>query len=184
MKRHWILVCGSALLFAVACADGGGTTEEAAAPAAAGEAAATEAPAASTPAEETTPAAEPASAEAPAEGEAPEAAPRLVAPARGTVEIQLTQPRSRRDGEFVVTTFRVKNMANAPLAGLRIDEFWYDKSGNPVGGAPTFRQRTPLQPGEVIDVELRTPTNPAMNQPQWQFRHANGEIRTTRVDKL
>ena len=175
MKRHWILV-GSALLFAVACADTGGTTEEAAAPAAA------EAPAASTPAEET-PAAAPARAEAPAVG-AESAAPRLVAPARGTVEIQLTQPRARREGDFVVTTFRVKNMANAPLAGLRIDEFWYDKSGNPVGGAPTFRQRTPMQPGEVIDVELRTPANPAMNQPQWQFRHANGDIKTTRVDKL
>ena len=108
---------------------------------------------------------------------APAAAPRLIAPVRGDVELGHTRPVSRRDGNMVVTTLKVKNLAKGAIAGLKVDEFWYDKNRQLVAGAPSFRYRKPLQPGEVIDVELRTPVNPAMSQPQWKFEHANGTIR-------
>ena len=29
---------------------------------------------------------------------------------------------------MVVTTIKIKNMAAAPIAGLKVDEFWYDKA--------------------------------------------------------
>ena len=38
--------------------------------------------------------------------------------------------------------------------------------------------------GEVITVTLETPADPRMNRNQWQFSHANGEIKPTLVAKL
>ena len=109
---------------------------------------------------------------------------KLVAPARGEVELGYTKPVSKNDGKFVTTTIKVKNLAQGAIAGLKVDEFWYDKAGNPVTGAPSFRLRKPLQPGEVIEVVLKTPVNPKMNQPQWKFEHANGKVKTTLLPKL
>ncbi len=130
-------------------------------------------------AEQTKPAVTP----TPAQGDAA-ARPKLIAPVRGEVELGHTRPDTKRDGNMIVTTIRVKNLANGAIAGLKVDEFWYDKAGNPVAGAPSFRYRKPLLPGEVIDVVLRTPANPAMNQPQWKFEHANGKIKTVLMPKL
>ena len=85
---------------------------------------------------------------------------------------------------MVVTTIKIKNMASAPIAGLKVDEFWYDKAGEPVTGAQPFRYRKPLMPGEVIDVVLKVPTNPKMSSNQYKFEHANGTIKATRLPKL
>jgi hypothetical protein len=99
-------------------------------------------------------------------------------------EVQLTKPVTRRVGGEIVTTMTVKNTsATGSIVGLKIDEFWYDKAGTPVTG-DTFRHRTPLQPGETVDVTLRTPVNPRMDRNQYQFVHANGEIKTTVVAGL
>jgi acyl dehydratase len=78
----------------------------------------------------------------------------------------------------------VQNAANAPLAGFRVDEFWYDKGGQPVTGAKTFRHPKPLQPGETIDVTLEVPRHPAMSQNQYKFEHANGKIKPVLKPKL
>jgi hypothetical protein len=113
------------------------------------------------------------------------AAPRkLVSPVRGVAPIEYTAPQAKRDGNFVVTTFKVKNIATAPIAGFKVDEFWYDKAGNAVTGAPTFRHRAPLQPGEVIEVVLKVPVSPQMNSNSYKFAHANGDIKPTKVAKL
>ena len=31
---------------------------------------------------------------------------------------------------MIVTTIKVKNLAAGPIAGLKVDEFWYDKAGS------------------------------------------------------
>ena|SRR5688572_15839005 len=118
------------------------------------------------------------------EGAAPAGPRKLVSPVRGVASIEYTPPLPKREANFIVTTFKVKNTASAPIAGFKVDEFWYDKAGNTVGGAPTFRHRQPLQPGEVIDVVLKVPSNPAMNSNTYKFAHANGDIKPTRVAKL
>lgn len=69
------------------------------------------------------------------------------------------------------------------IAGLKIDEFSYDKAGTLVTG-DTFRHRTPLQPGEIAEVTLRTPVSPRMDRKQYQFVHADGDRKTTVVPKL
>ena len=111
-------------------------------------------------------------------------AQKLVAPVRGQAEIGFTNPVSKNDGKFITTTIKIKNLSTGAIAGLKVDEFWYDKAGDPVTGAQPFRYRKPLQPGEVIDVVLKVPVNPKMNRNQYKFEHANGTIKTTKLPKL
>jgi hypothetical protein len=125
-------------------------------------------------------------AAAPAQG-APAERPRLVAPVRGVAQIGYTKPMVKRgkvgDKDFVITTMQIKNMAAGPIAGLKVDDFWYDKGGNPLP-SDSYRHPRPLQPNEVITVTLETPADPRMNRNQWQFSHANGEIKPVLVAKM
>jgi hypothetical protein len=114
-----------------------------------------------------------------------EGAPKkLVPPVRGEATIGYLKPVSKREGNMIVTTIKIKNLSNGAIAGLKVDEFWYDKAGDPVTGSQPFRYRKPLQPGEVIEVVLKVPTNPKMDRNQYKFEHANGTIKTTLLPKL
>jgi hypothetical protein len=125
-------------------------------------------------------------AAAPAQG-APAQRARLVAPVRGVAQIGYTKPVVKRGKvggkDFVITTMQIKNMAAGPIAGLKVDDFWYDKGGNPLP-SDSYRHPRPLQPNEVITVTLETPADPRMNRNQWQFSHANGEIKPVLVAKM
>lgn len=117
----------------------------------------------------------------------PAARPRLVAPVRGVAQLGYTKPVVKQGKiggkEFVITTIQVKNMATGAIAGLKVDEFWYDKAGNPVTG-DNYRHPKPLLPGEVITITLETPRDPRMNRNQYNFTHANGEIKAALQPKL
>ena len=98
--------------------------------------------------------------------------------------LEITKPATRVVGNEVVTTFVVRNPATTgAIAGLKVEENWYDKGGNPVTG-DTYRHKQPLKAGEIISITLRTPRNPAMNSNQYQFSHGNGTIKTNIVPKL
>ena len=104
-------------------------------------------------------------------------------PLRGTAELGFVQT-AKLEGNMIVTTFQVKNLSvSNAIVGLQISEFWYDKAGNPVTG-DNYRHPRPLQPGEVITITLETPRNPAMNRNQYNFTHANGDIKATLQPKL
>jgi hypothetical protein len=128
----------------------------------------------------------PATTPAPA-GQAPAARPRLVPPVRGVAQVAYTKPvvkAAKQEGrDFIVTTFQVKNTATGSIAGFMVEEFWYDKGGEPVTG-DRFRYPKPLQPGEVITVTLNTPRNPKMDRNSYKFSHANGDIKPVVQAKL
>jgi len=117
--------------------------------------------------------------------QAPPAAPaKFVPPIRGEAPVSMTKPVTTRTKDEIVTKFKVKNpSATGSIAGLKISEFWYDKGGNPVSG-DEFRYRKPLLPGEVIDIELRSPVNPKMASSQYKFEQANGAVKPTVVAKF
>src|SRR5918996_641924 len=69
---------------------------------------------------------------------APAATGKPAPPVRGQAELGYTRPVSKRDGGTIVTTIKVKNLSTGAIAGLKVDEFWYDKGGDPVTG-DTFR---------------------------------------------
>ena len=97
---------------------------------------------------------------------------------KGVAELGLTKPVSKVDGKDVVTTFKIKNLSKAAIVGLRIDEYWYDKEGNPSPG--DTKQLKSLAPGVATPIELRTPRTANMNRNTYQFSHANGTV-TTKV---
>lgn len=108
---------------------------------------------------------------------------RLVPTVRGLAEIGYEQPTARRDGSFIVTRFRVKNLAENAIAGLQVDEFWFDSDGNTVTG-DSVRFREPVLTGQVVDIELRVPRNTAMDRSNYEFSHQNGEIKATLFDTI
>jgi hypothetical protein len=174
MKKHPMLALASALLLAaVACVDAeqADTTDDATAVA--------EAPPAPAPA------AAPAEQTPAAPAQAPAARTKFVPPIRGQAELGFMKPVTKREKNGdIVTVIKVKNLSTTgSIAGLKVDEYWYDKAGDPVSG-DTFRYRKPLMPGEVIDVTLRTPYNPKMDRNSYNFSHANGEIKTKSVPKF
>jgi hypothetical protein len=111
-------------------------------------------------------------------------APRkLVAPVRGEAAVELTAPNTQVVGNNVVTTLRLKNVASGPIAGLRIEENWFDRNRNPVPG-DVYRHPRPWAVGEVIEIKLTTPRKAGMGDNRYNFSHANGTIKTTVVKKL
>ncbi len=118
---------------------------------------------------------------------APAAPAKLAPPVRGPVNIAVTKPTTKagkvEGKDFIITTFKIKNLSTGAIAGFKADEFWLDKGGNPVGG-DTFRSRKPIQPNEIVELSFSTPRNAAMNNNQYRFSHANGEVKTQLVPKL
>ena len=127
------------------------------------------------------PAAKPAT---PAPQAAPAAPAKFVPPIRGEAVVNMTKPVVKRLNGEIVTSFKVKNPSTTgSIAGLKISEFGYDASGNPVSG-DEFRYRKPLMPGEVVDVELRSPINEKMKNSQYKFEQGNGTVKPSVVAKL
>jgi hypothetical protein len=111
-------------------------------------------------------------------------APRkLISPQRGEATVEITKPDTKLVKNEVVTVILVKNTSANPIAGLKIEENWYDGAGTPVGGG-VYRHTKPLMKDEVIRVELRTPRSPKFKSNQYQFTHANGAVKPTVVKSL
>lgn len=119
-----------------------------------------------------------------APAQAPPAAPaKYMPPVRGVADIGYTKPETKVIKDEVVTTIKVKNLSVGPVAGLKVEEFWWDKAGNPVTGS-VDRLKKPLQPGEVATITLRTPKNPKMDRNNYNFTHANGAVKTKLLKTL
>jgi hypothetical protein len=104
-------------------------------------------------------------------------------PVQGMALINVTKPEVKVKGTEVVTTIKVKNMSLGSIAGLKLDEYWYDKGGNVVTG-DTKRMMKPIMPNEIVTIELHTPKDPKMDRNSFQFSHANGKIKVETVPKL
>ena len=120
-----------------------------------------------------------AKAAAPAAAPAPAAKAGFVTPLKGEGAVQVVPGTSKFDAKSkeVVTTYKVKNMSSAPIAMLKVDEYWYEK-GKMVS-TDTQRYKKPFQPGEIVEITTRAPaaTPPT---PTWTktatFSHMNGKI--------
>jgi hypothetical protein len=104
-------------------------------------------------------------------------------PFKGQADVEFIQPVSKRNGETVVTTIKVRNMASAPLARLKIAETWFDTKQNIVAAGEGTLDK-PLGPGAVDTVVIQTPWTAKMNGNSWSFSHANGTVKPKRVKSL
>ncbi len=187
MKRLEFLLLASFVgigLLAVGCGGSGDT----------GGAAPQDQPAASAPAEAGEPTSERASATEPsearagdqgaAEGKRPARRRRISRPppVRGVASVRIVT-ETKVEGNEVISTIRARNMSRGSITRFTASEYWYDDQGNATpGGSRTYRK--PFLPGEVIELELRTGKNENFYQNQFEFSHANGDIRATVVKSL
>lgn len=102
--------------------------------------------------------------------------PKLIAPVRGEARIGTLKPDTKVVGKEVVTTIQIKNLMSAPVAGFKVEEFWYDKTNNLVPGSREIVRR-PIQPGEVVTITLRTPRDARMSRNNYRYSHANGTVK-------
>lgn len=109
---------------------------------------------------------------------------KFLRPVRGVAEVQHLPTKIQRTKTEIITTITIKNVSNAPIAGLKLDETWYDKQGGLVPGGDTQRLAKPLQPGEVATVVLKDPLEPRMYNQRLQFSHTYGTVKTTPVKKF
>jgi hypothetical protein len=107
---------------------------------------------------------------------------KFISPIRGEAEILVMPPVTKVvKGSEVVTTIQVKNASTEPIAGLKVEEFWWDRSGNPTAGGDTKRASKPLMPGEVLTFTLQDVKDASMYRNTYQFSHQYGKIRTKPV---
>lgn len=106
-----------------------------------------------------------------------------VKPIKGLVTVDVIRGATKKVGNEVVTVLKVKNTSSGSIALLKVDEYWYDKKSVIVSG-DTRSVRQPVQPGQIVEIECRSPYNPAAFQNQYFFSHANGQVKATVVKKF
>jgi hypothetical protein len=103
-----------------------------------------------------------------------------VTPLKGTANVEFIQAQPKKVGDEIVSTMKVKNTSDGAIALLKIDEYWYNKKREQVG-ACTQRVRQPINPGQIVDVEIRCPYNADIDTNQLMFSHANGQVKPKSV---
>lgn len=116
-----------------------------------------------------------------AQTQAPAKPAKYVPPVRGNATIEVIQLPSKRVGDRMVTTIKVRNTSRGSLNLLKAEEYWYDKNMKIVSGDSQAHKKAPILPGEIIEMTLRSPVHPNLNRNQILFRHANGEVKATAV---
>jgi hypothetical protein len=114
---------------------------------------------------------------------APTAPAKWVKPGKGTAYIEVIRGNSKRVGNDMVTALKIKNTSDGAIALFRVDEIWYDRKLKQVTG-DTYTHRTPFNPGDIIDVTLKSPIRPDLYQSQYAFSHANGKVNAKQVKKF
>ena len=101
-------------------------------------------------------------------------------------KLQDSQPYTPwKVGQDIVTVIKVKNTSAGAISLLKVDEYWYDKKLNVVTG-DSQPYRKPFNPGEIIEVTLKSPIKPNVElyRSQYQYSHANGDIKVKAVKKF
>jgi hypothetical protein len=110
---------------------------------------------------------------------------KVVPPIKGEATIEFTQPVTKAlpGKNLVQTTIKVKNSTPNPIARLMVAETWYDAGGAIVAGGRGVINGL-LQPGEVQTITIETPYSAKMKSNNWNFTHANGTVKPTKVKAL
>lgn len=117
------------------------------------------------------------------QAQAPAARAKWVQPVKGLATIEVIRGNPKQVKNEVWTVLKIKNTSSGAIALLRADEYWYDTSRKLATG-DTYRHRQPFNPGEVIEVTMKSPIKPNLTQSQVSFEHANGKVQAKSVKKF
>jgi hypothetical protein len=107
---------------------------------------------------------------------------RMRPPLKGTAYIELIKGNAKVVGKELRNTHRVKNVSDAPIVGLRIDEYFY--VGQKEASVGSGKLRTALAPGEIAEITTEAPLAVGITGSQLQFSQANGPVKPTAVKKF
>ncbi|HEY7285062.1 MAG TPA: hypothetical protein VH497_06460 [Vicinamibacterales bacterium] len=118
----------------------------------------------------------------PAGSTAPAAPAKFVPLLKGAASIQFIQEKPKVVGNDIVTILHVKNMSAGPIGLVHIEEFWYDKNQKQVSGDTEIVKR--IDPGQIVNVTMKSPKKPDLYMSQYRFSHVNGKVDLKRVTKF
>jgi hypothetical protein len=107
---------------------------------------------------------------------------RMRPPMKGNAFVDYQQISSKVVKDEIVTTMKVKNTSNSPIIGFRIDQYFF--RGKEEISSGTGKVRSPMAPGEIVQVEIRSPVKPGITANSMRFSHANGDVRPTASKNL
>ena len=108
---------------------------------------------------------------------------RMRPPLKGTASIEFIAVKPKVANGEVQGVIRVKNVDNAPIVGLVVEEYFYSK-GQEVSACESH-VRSPIAAGEIVDIAISCP-NPKeqVDNNNLRFRHANGKVQPKSVKKF
>lgn len=108
---------------------------------------------------------------------------RMRPPYKGTASIEFIANKPKVANGEVQGVIRIKNLENAPIVGLVVEEYFYAK-GKEVSACEA-RVRSPIAAAEIIDLPISCP-NPKeqVDNNNLRFRHANGNVAPKAVKKF
>ena len=115
----------------------------------------------------------------------PAAKAKWIPPVKGLATIEVIRGNPKPVGQEMQTVLKIKNTSSAPIALLRADEYWYDSTRKLASG-DTQRYPKLFQPGEIIEITMKSPIKPGQQlaQSQIQFAHANGKVEVKSVKQF
>ena len=104
-------------------------------------------------------------------------------PIKGQAEVEFVQPVSKRNGEVVTTTVRVKNMSPGPIARLTIAETWFDGQTQVAAGQGASGQDPGAGRGRHRHHSDALERQNERQQLELQSRERHGEAQEGREDR-
>jgi hypothetical protein len=114
-------------------------------------------------------------AQAPTAAQSPAKPAKYIPPVKGLATIEVMQS-SKRAGKEMVTTVKIRNTSKGAINFLKADEYWYDASLKIVSASQYAHKKAPIQPGEIVEITLRSPVKPGIQRNQIMFTHAYGKV--------
>jgi hypothetical protein len=114
----------------------------------------------------------------------PPAAPaKWVPPVKGEATVEFTQAKAQRVKGEIVTAMKVKNTSKGSIALLSVEEVWYNTKRE-IATNGGYRHRALLNPGEVVEFQIKSVEKPDLYTNMLLFKHANGTVKPTKVAKI
>jgi hypothetical protein len=116
---------------------------------------------------------------------APAAPAKWVPPMKGIATIEVIRGTGKRNMKTndVETLLKIRNTSKGSIALLGIEEFWYNQKREIVSGDSQKVKRL-INPGEIVEITMKSPWKEGLYTSQYTFNHANGKIEAKSVKKF
>ena len=106
-----------------------------------------------------------------------------VPPQKGEVTVDFIQGKAARVKGEIQTKMKVKNTSKGAIALLSVEEIWYNTKRE-IASNGVYRHKQLLNPGQIIEFTISSPEKPDLYTNMLMFKHANGTVKPTKVQKM